>query len=432
VKPRAAALECLIAVAERGESLSRALPPLLARIPEGRDRGLAQELSYGGLRWYWRLEAMLDLLFERPLKARDRDVVHAVRLAAYEILYLDTPDYAAVNEYVELVKRRGKRWAGGLVNAVLRRLMRERAGLERAVDGDAAARLAHPAWLVERFRAAYPEHWEALCAAGNARPPMTLRVNLTRTTREAYLERLAAAGIVAEPHPVAVSAVTLATAVDVALLPGFGDGDVSVQDAAAQLAATLVAPETGQRVLDACAAPGGKTAHLAELGDGGFTLHAMDIDPERLARVAENLARVGREATLIRGDAAIPAGWWDGTPYERILLDAPCSATGVIRRHPDIKLHRRAADIDELVRRQAAILRALWPLLARGGMLLYATCSVLPEENAQQLEQFLASQPDARALPIEAAWGEEAAVGRQILTGDSGMDGFYYACLKKI
>ena len=427
--PREAALECLLAVAGRGESLSRALPPLLARLPDPRDRGLAQELAYGSLRWYVRLDALLSRLFERPMKARDQDVAHAVRLAAYELLHLDTPDYAVVNEYVELVKRRGKRWAGGLTNAVLRRLMRERAALEQAVDANPQARLAHPAWLIERLQTAYPEDWEGLCAAGNTRPPMTLRVNLAHGSREAYLERLAAVGLAAEPHPQVVSALTLETPVDVGRLPGFAAGDASVQDAAAQLAGLLLAPAAGERVLDACAAPGGKTAHLAERE--GVTLHAMDVDTARLERVRENLARTGGDAHLIAADAATPAEWWDGVPYQRILLDAPCSATGVIRRHPDIKLHRRPADIDELVRRQAVILDALWPLLAPGGMLLYATCSVLPEENTQQIERFLARHSDARELPIEAGWGQAATVGRQILTGALGMDGFYYACLIK-
>ncbi|HDP88761.1 MAG TPA: 16S rRNA (cytosine(967)-C(5))-methyltransferase RsmB [Thioalkalivibrio sp.] len=428
--PRVAALDCLLAVAERGESLSRALPPLLARIPDARDRGLAQELSYGGLRWYHRLDALLATLIERPLKPRDRDVTHALRLAAYELLYLDTPDYAVVNEYVELVKRRGKRWVGGLVNAVLRRLMRERETLAAAIDQDPANRLSHPRWLVERLRTAHPADWEALLAAGNARPPMTLRVDLARLTRAACLERLAGAGIAAEPHPAVASAVTLATPVDVGVLPGFAEGECSVQDAAAQLAAQLLVPQPGERVLDACAAPGGKTAHLAEAATG-ITLHAMDIDAERLARVQQNLDRIGATTTLIAGDAADPAAWWDRKAYDRILLDAPCSATGVIRRHPDIKLHRRPADIPELVRRQATILDALWPLLAPGGMLLYATCSVLPEENSQQLEEFLARHADARELPIQAAWGRAVTVGRQILTGDAGMDGFYYAALTK-
>ena len=417
-----------MAVAERGESLSRALPPLLSQVRDPRDRALAQELSYGGLRWYPRLEALLGQLFDRPLKARDQDVAHAVRLAAYELLYLDTPDYAVVNEYVELVKRRGKRWAGGLVNAVLRRLMREQDALEAVVDASPTARLAHPQWLIERFQTAYPERWEALCEAGNTRPPMTLRVNGARSS---CLDKLNEAGIEAEPHPLVDSALTLSTPLDVGRLPGFREGTVSVQDAAAQLAASLLAPEPGHRVLDACAAPGGKTAHLAERGNGAFTLHALDVDAERLVRVRENLDRIGQDAEVIEGDAATPASWWDGQAYDRILLDAPCSATGVIRRHPDIKLHRRPRDIDDLVRRQAAILEALWPLLAQGGMLLYATCSVLPEENTQQLERFLASQPDARVLPIEAEWGEAAPVGRQILTGASGMDGFYYACLIK-
>jgi 16S rRNA (cytosine967-C5)-methyltransferase len=309
------------------------------------------------------------------------------------------------------------------------------------VDQSEPARWSHPQWLIDQIRTAWPDHWQAVLQANNQRPPMTLRVNITRNSRENYLAELASMEISAFPLPFAPGAIQLKQPMDVSQLPGFGDGRVSVQDEAAQLAAELLDLHAGQHVLDVCAAPGGKTGHILETAD--VDLVAVDIDPLRLEKVGENLHRLRKQAVLMKGNAEHPKEWWNGQMYDRILLDAPCSATGVIRRHPDIKILRRPEDIPSLVKLQAQILEAVWPLLAPGGMLLYATCSVLPCENSEQITAFVEKQSDALKLNIDGTWGHMVKAGRQILPGDgsnctgsnneniAGMDGFYYACLKK-
>jgi 16S rRNA (cytosine967-C5)-methyltransferase len=430
VSPRQLALKALRQVVLHGASLSDALPPLLAPLPP-RDRAFVQALSFATLRWHHQLEALAGAMMTRPLRAKDRDVGLVVEMGLCELLHLRTPDYAAIQQAAGLARGLGKPWAVGLVNAVLRRAQREGESLLASLGRDPAVRLSLPPWLLEALRSAYPEDWETLGAALNRQAPMTLRVDLSRSTRDACRARLEAAGLVARPHPVAATALVLETPVDVDDLPGFADGLVSVQDAAAQLAAPLLECRAGMRVLDACAAPGGKTLHLLEAAGGALDLTAVDMDAARLERVAENLARGGREARLVAGDAAQPSAWHEGAAYERILLDAPCSATGVIRRHPDIKVLRQAADIPALVERQARLLEALWPLLAPGGMLLYATCSLLPRENAEQVRAFLASHPDAAEVPLPGGWGRPGSPGRQILAGEQDMDGFYFARLTK-
>jgi 16S rRNA (cytosine967-C5)-methyltransferase len=414
-----------------GQSLSGLIPQLQASIAEARDRALAQELSYGTLRYYPRLQALLDHLMEKPLKAKDRDLSALLLIGCYQLLYMRVADHAAVNETAEVAKQLGKRWAVGLVNGVLRRLQRELDSLLADLESDEEARYAMPGWLLWEIRQRWPESWQNRVAALNSRPPMTLRVNRIRTSREAYLEQLAESGIEATANQVADSGVDLDRPHEVEHLPGFDVGDVSVQDGAAQLAAGLLDLTPGQCVLDACAAPGGKSCQLLET-QPRLHLTALDIDAERLRRVAENLARLQLQAELVEGDAAQPEGEWAQRRYDRILLDVPCSATGVIRRHPDIKLLRRESDIAELASLQRRILKAIWPLLKPGGLMLYATCSILPAENEQQLNWFLVEQPDARERPIEASWGEARQVGRQIAPGEANLDGFYYALLEKV
>jgi 16S rRNA (cytosine967-C5)-methyltransferase len=407
------------------------IPQQFAAISDERDRALAQELSYGTLRCYPRLQALLDHLITKPLKAKDRDVTALLLIGCYQLLYLRVADHAAVNETAGAAKQLGKRWAVGLVNGVLRRLQREQEGLLAQLESEEEARYAMPAWLLREIRERWPESWQNRVAALNARPPMTLRVNLARSTREAYLKLLAEAGIDATANAVAESAIDLDRPVEVESLPGFASGGVSVQDGAAQLAAELLDPAPGQLVLDACAAPGGKSCHLLER-EPRLHLTAMDIDNDRLQRVAENLARLGLQAELVEGDAAEPKEQeWARRRYDRILLDVPCSATGVIRRHPDIKLLRRESDIAVLASQQRRMLKAGWQLLKPGGVLLYATCSLLPAENERQLSWFLVEQPDAQELPIEASWGEARSIGRQIAPGEAGLDGFFYARLRK-
>jgi 16S rRNA (cytosine967-C5)-methyltransferase len=413
---------------QEGHSLSTLLPHSFQSLAPER-RALAQELCYGTLRWSPRLQALLDLLLDKPLKAKESDIHSLLLLGLYQLAYMEIPAHAAVSETVAVTALLNKGWAKGLVNAVLRRFQRERQALEAKIGHDPVAVSAHPAWLLSLLQQAWPQEWQAIVDANNQRPPMALRVNRSRTSRADYLQALQAEGLAAEPSVHAPDALLLERPVNVDQLPGFACGEVSVQDSAAQLAALLVAPQPGMRVLDACAAPGGKTGHLLEICSD-IELIALDIEKKRLARVEENLLRLGLKARLIAADASSTV-WWDGKPFDRILLDAPCSASGVIRRHPDIKLLRQSEDIPQLVALQAAILEALWPMLRPGGMLVYATCSVLPQENAGQLANFLANHDDAKERPIEAGWGQIAEVGRQILPDQDRMDGFYYACIEK-
>ena len=426
---RAIAAQALGQVLGEGRSLAVALPPALDRV-DPRDRGLLRELCYGVCRWQPELQLLLDRLLDRPLDPRE-PVARALLLTGlYQLRHLRIPDHAAVAETVAAARQLRKSWAANLTNAVLRSFLRRRVELLARMEADAEARTAHPRWLLERFQQDWPNDWLAIVSANNARPPFTLRVNRLQCDRDDCQARLAAAGKVAEPVAMAATALALAEPAEPAALPGFAEGWVSVQDAAAQLAAPLLAVKPGMRVLDACSAPGGKTAHLLECAPD-LELTALDQDAERLERVRDNLNRLGFHARLVAGDAVQPGDWWDGVPYDRILVDAPCSATGVIRRHPDIKLLRRETDIAALADRQQAMLTALWPLLRPGGRLLYATCSILRRENEQVVAAFLAAQPEAREQPIVADWGRALTLGRQILPGEAGMDGFYYALLIK-
>jgi 16S rRNA (cytosine967-C5)-methyltransferase len=414
-----------------GRSLGDVLADGLRDVPAGPEQSLARELVYGVLRWYSRLTTVRDNLLAKPLKARDRDIELLIVVGLYQCMELRTPPHAAVAATAEVARRLGKVWAVGLVNAILRRFLREREQHLAVADVRPATRYAHPDWLIGRYRAAWPDDWERLLAENNARPPMTLRINRRRTSPEQYLSLLAEQGLAALPHPHAVDALVLDTPVPVERLPGFQDGLLSVQDAAAQLAADLLDVPDGGRVLDACAAPGGKTCHVLERYPAAGEVVALDVSTERLQRVEENLRRLDLHATVKAGDAAQPEAWWDGVGFDRILIDAPCSGSGVIRRNPDIKWLRRDEDLAVLAQQQGQILSALWPLLKPGGQLVYATCSVLPEENEQVLADFLAARTDALPQPLDEGWGVGQPVGRYILTGESGMDGFYYGCLRK-
>lgn len=427
---RAAAARVLDQVISDGRSMSAALAAAQAGHTDPRDAALLQELCFGTARWYYRLDGILQQLLRKPLKSRDSELRCLLLCGLYQLEYLSVPDRVAVHETVQAVHAQGRDWAAGLANAVLRNFTRRRDALLAALDDDAVTRNAYPAWLVARLQADWPDDWQSVLAAGNARPPFTLRVNRQRLTRAEYLEHLSVQELDAVPVTHTSHALTLAHAVPVHALPGFAGGDVSVQDGAAQLAAGLMQLRPGQRVLDACAAPGGKTAHLLET-EPGIELTAVDIDAERLQRVLSNLQRLSLPATCIEGDAAQPRDWAGSRRFDRILLDVPCSATGVIRRHPDIKLLRRAADIDALAMRQAAILDAVWPLLVPGGMLLYCTCSVLLAENSAQVGGFLARRDDAAEVPLDAGWGRACKYGRQVLPGEDMMDGFYFACMRK-
>lgn len=520
---RAAAARLVGAVLREGRSLTEALEQV-AGLDQERDRPLVQELSYGTLRLLPRLRALARQLLNKPLRPEEAALEALILIGLYQLLATRIPPHAAVASTVAATRVLGKDWAAGLVNALLRRFQRERAALLAVAERDEEARWLFPHWLLEGLRQDWPEDWEAIVAASNAQPPQWLRVNRLALARDAYRARLVAAGVmptpalVAEPAALpdapahAPAALRLDPPLPMARLPGYAEGLVSIQDLHAQLAAPLLSVQPGERVLDACAAPGGKTAHLLELADGRIDLTALDLDPRRLQQVTANLRRLGLRARVMAGDAAAPPQDWieisgtgdtdpgfsraggggagglaashaeadvsgagvsgsglsiapasgpespvsDGAApessaagvavglhsgdasargtadlFDRILLDAPCSATGVIRRHPDIKWLRRPTDIEALAARQERLLEALWPLLAPGGTLLYVTCSLLAAENEEQVRAFLSRHRDAVEDPIQADWGQPRNRGRQVLPSLAGGDGFYFARLRK-
>lgn len=431
MNPRLAAARALAAVLSGKASLNSSLPTQLDKVEE-RDRGLTQDLAFGTARWQPRLDLLAAQLLQKPFKAADSDVQALLLVGLYQLFYTRIPAHAAIGETVGCADKLKKPWAKALLNAVLRRAQREGEALLAEMERDPVVRTAHPRWLQKSLKAFWPDHWEAICAANNAHPPMILRVNRRHHSRDTYLALLAEAGIAAGASRYSRDGIVLGEACDVRKLPGFAEGWVSVQDEAAQLAADLLDLAPNQRVLDACCAPGGKTCHLLEVEAGLSAVVAIDLEAKRLTRVRENLDRLGLDAELIACDARDTASWWDGKPFQRILLDAPCSATGVIRRHPDIKLTRQADDIPALATLQGELLDRLWPTLEVGGMLLYATCSSLPTENTEVIAAFLARTPGARELDLATEAGLRQPHGRQLLVQEGGHDGFYYAKLIKI
>ncbi|AZE86756.1 16S rRNA (cytosine(967)-C(5))-methyltransferase RsmB [Pseudomonas orientalis] len=431
MNPRLAAAKALAAVLNGKASLNSSLPVQLDKV-EDRDRGFTQDLAFGTARWQPRLSALAAKLLQKPFKAADADVEALLLVGLYQLLYTRVPAHAAIGETVGCADKLKKPWAKALLNAVLRRAQRESEALLAELEHDPVVRTAHPRWLQKSLKAFWPQQWEAICAANNAHPPMILRVNRRHHSRDAYLHLLSEAGINAAPCVYSIDGIVLQAAADVRSLPGFADGWISVQDEAAQLAAELLDLAPGQRVLDACCAPGGKTCHILEVEKDLGGVVAVDLEAKRLVRVRENLARLGLSAELIAADGRDTATWWDGKPFQRILLDAPCSATGVIRRHPDIKLTRQPDDIAALAVLQGELLDALWPTLEVGGILLYATCSTLPTENTEVIQAFLARTSGARELDLATTAGIKQPHGRQLLAQEGGHDGFYYAKLIKI
>ena len=409
-----------------GQSLDAALATVWRRHAEldARARAAVQDLAYGTLRLLSRFEALLEALLDRPL---EDERLHALLLVAlYQLEGTRAAPHAVVDHAVRTCGALGLTSAKGLVNAVLRNFLRRRPALEARVERSEPARYCHPQWWIDRLRGQYPGRYAAALAAGNRHPPLALRVNRRRSGREDYLSLLARHDIRGEPS--GESGVILARPLPVERIPGFAEGLASVQDPAAQLAALLLELADGMRVLDACAAPGGKTAHALELADVEVT--ALDRDAARLGRVDANLARLGLHARVTCGDAGEPQGWWDGAPFQRILLDAPCSASGIARRRPDVKWLRRATDLAPLAQAQARMLDALWPTLASGGKLLYATCSVFREENSEQVERFLERHRDAQRVGLPAVDNDSELPAGQLLP-DERHDGFFYALLQK-
>jgi 16S rRNA (cytosine967-C5)-methyltransferase len=431
MNPRLAAAKALAAVLSGKASLNSSLPIQLDKV-EDRDRGFTQDLAFGTARWQPRLSALAAKLLQKPFKAADADVEALLLVGLYQLLYTRVPAHAAIGETVGCADKLKKPWAKALLNAVLRNAQRESETIFAELERDPVVRTAHPRWLQKSLKAFWPEQWEAICAANNAHPPMILRVNRRHHSRDAYLGLLTTAGIPATPCVYSRDGIVLEAATDVRSLPGFADGWISVQDEAAQLAADLLDLAPGQRVLDACCAPGGKTCHILEAEPKLAGVVAVDLEVKRLVRVRENLERLKLSAELIAADGRDTQAWWDGKPFQRILLDAPCSATGVIRRHPDIKLTRQPDDIAALAVLQGELLDAMWTTLEVGGILLYATCSTLPTENTEVIEAFLARTPGARELDLATAAGIKQPHGRQLLAQEGGHDGFYYAKLIKI
>ena len=428
---RLAVVKILLQVTQHGRNLPDAIAKYADKF-EDNDRPVIQAMSYGVIRLLPRLEYIADQLISKPLKTKDYDVVLLILTGLYQLIEMRIPDHAAVSETVKVTKTLKKHWAKNFVNAVLRNYQRQAETLTTQIKNNEVAEFAHPQWWLDIIKKNWLEEkrWQQILQANNQNPPMTLRVNTGHIKREDYLKLLEQNEIVATAATHSPDAVYLKKPVPVTSLPLFVEGKVSVQDEAAQLAAILLNPQKGDRILDACAAPGGKTIHLLEQ-EKDIDLLAIDIEESRLEKVQENLDRTQLKAQLLAANAFEPDTWWDNKPFDRILLDAPCSASGVIRRHPDIKLLRHQNDIPNLVKEQEQILNALWPLLKSGGMLLYATCSVLAEENTLQIQHFLQQNADAELQPIISDWGQQQIAGKQILTGESGMDGFFYALIHK-
>lgn len=424
-------------------SLATALTSVEA---EGHSLALLKELCFGSCRWYQQLDAELAQLLDKPLKNKDRDIHCLLIIGLHQLSRMRLGEHAAINETVNACLVLRKSWAKSLVNGVLRAYQRKNS--QRKTDqgennagttvaahsADDSVQYSHPGWLIQALREAWPDDWRQVLEAGNHHPPMTLRVNQQLTSRPAFLQALADSGHAARAGELAPTAVYLSAPLAVADIVGFSDGHASVQDEASQLIPALLDIQAGHQVLDACAAPGGKTCHILEYQPEVAEVLALDIDERRLARLDDNLARLGLTQAPVRrvaADAGELDSWWDGQPFDRILLDAPCSATGIIRRQPDIKLLRTAADIDKLAALQARLLDQLWQTLKPGGLLMYSSCSILPAENSEQVQAFVQRTPNAGHRIIDAEWGIACAYGRQLLPQTGGTDGFFYALIEK-
>ncbi len=401
---------------------------------EQNDYQLLQEICFGCCRWFHQLDFLLQHLLSKHLKQKDQDLRSLLIIGLYQLRFMRIPDHAAINETVEATDDLKKRWARGLTNAVLRSYQRRRTELQETLQLEGLPqRESHPNWLVSILASSWPGEFEEILIANNRRPPLTLRVNLSRQSRQQYLDKIGQAGLKAQAGELAASAVYLDQPVPVGSIPGFFDGAVSVQDEASQLVPELLQLAPGLAVLDACAAPGGKTCHILESEDSLTSFTALDRSPIRLIKIQENLERLQLKAALLCADGTDTDAWWTGETFDRILLDAPCSASGVIRRHPDIKLLLTPAKIEKVIIEQRRLLNTLWACLRPGGLLLYTTCSVLPKENQEQMRTFLGAHEDAKYEGITADWGVECELGRQLLpSADRGTDGFFFSSLRKL
>jgi len=435
---RAVAAQALFKVTSQQQSLTPVLAAAQSQVSE-RDQGLVQALCFGVCRHFHSLNALSKILLDKPLPENAQVIQSLVWVGLFQLQHTDISPHAVLHDTVEAAAQLGLEKYKGVVNAVLRRFQREQVQLVAGLDSSDVTRLNHPKWLIKQLKKDWPDHWQHICEAANAHPPMIVRVNTHKPSVSEYSHRLNDAGIEHSASALARTAIKLAKPHPISALPDFDQGHCSVQDEAAQLAALILQPQAGERVLDACAAPGGKTGHLLEYANGQAQVTAMDADERRLQRVHENLARLGYKAHCLVGEAQHPESWWDGEAFDAILLDVPCSATGVIRRHPDIKLLRQREDIANLAALQAEILAKAWTLLKPGGRLLYATCSILPAENSANIASFLHQQTNAKLLSIkdkisdlkESVYTTDTGFGWQFFPNPNGHDGFFYALLEK-
>ncbi len=428
---RLIATQIIEQIIEEKITLSKALKSNEAFKQAGKDKALIQEISYGTFRWYIQLEHILNQLLEKRIKKKDSRLKYLIIIGLYQLLYMRTPAHAVVSETVETCKKINMLWAKGLVNAILRRYIRESDTLDPLLNENHTIRASHPLWLIKQLQQDWPENWKSILEANNQRPPMYLRVNQLLHSRGDYIKRLEKAGIKGKATLYSSIGILLEQATDVEILPGFNKGEVSVQELAAQLAVELLDLQPGHVVLDACAAPGGKSAHILESEKEIKSLTVVEKNPHRAKKLTETLNRLNLNAITKISDINDLENWWTQEPFDRILLDAPCSATGVIRRHPDIKLLRTPEEVSHISEIQLTLLNTLWKTLKPGGLVLYVTCSILKQENSEIIKKFIANQNDCSLKPIEAQWGVDTNYGRQILTGQDNMDGFFYACLEK-
>ncbi|MCG8380092.1 MAG: 16S rRNA (cytosine(967)-C(5))-methyltransferase RsmB [Proteobacteria bacterium] len=396
-----------------------------------KEKALIQEMSYGTLRWYYSLDAILEQLLDKPIKKKDQVIKYLLLIGLYQLIHMNIAPHAVVSETVKTCTNLNRDWAKGFVNAILRHYIRDAERLS-SINKKNNFDTAHPAWFIDRLKKDWPDKWQAILEANNQYPPMYLRVNQLKTSRDNFIKRLLKNGIEAKKTRFSEQGIILSEAIDVFQLPDFKEGFVSVQDLSAQLVIDLLDLRDGQIVLDACAAPGGKTAHILESTPGIKALTAIEKDDRRVKRLRDNLNRLGLNTNVIVDDAVTVDRWWNNEKFDRILLDAPCSATGVIRRHPDIKLLRTAKEVKTASELQLELLSSLWETLKTGGLLVYVTCSVLKEENSYIIKKFTDARSDSVIKPIHAEWGQNTGYGTQILTGENNMDGFFYARLEKI
>ncbi len=425
---RAAAAQIIGQILRGQGSLSSLLPVIQPQVAE-KDRPLLQELCFGTCRYQPQLSAYVECLVDKPLRVKDSDIQALLLLGLYQLLHTRIPDHAALGETVEVANTLKKPWATKLINGVLRSFQRDKIKLDKLLSQNLAFQNNHPAWLEGILRKQWPAQLDEIIAANNSHPPFTLRLNTHHLSRDKYLAILSELDINAKATQFSPYGITLEQACDPRKLPLFAEGSLSVQDEAAQLSTDLLQLAPKMRILDACCAPGGKTGHMLEV-EPSLEVTALDSEERRLGRVRENLSRLGVNASILCGDGT-KQDWWDGELFDRILLDAPCSATGIVRRHPDIKILRSPEEFDKLAELQTRLLKNLWQLLKPGGVLVYATCSVLPKENTQIIEAFVKRHPDAVCDELAVEWGIAQPYGRQLLPNASGHDGFYYARLRK-